>query len=216
MTKRATSTVKKAVAKDTQPIPGEEVAESVATASFTPPDQYMHFPKDKPLRLDIGCGATGWQREPLDQWIHLDLVKQAHVEIVTDFGDIPLEDGVVDEIFIGDVIEHVPTWRYDKVLTEWNRVLKVGGAVNGRCPNIDRAMRDYANGKLSFNDAFLSIYGWATEPNQQHYQGFTKETLTKLLRKYGFEVTDYSGSPGPISCPWWLVFSGKKVSDVSK
>ena len=178
------------------------------------PVKYYKPAPGKPFKLDIGSGKFGWQREPLDEWTHLDIVEHEHVEIVCDFGAIPIGKGAVDEIFIGDVVEHVPAWRYDEVFTEWNRILKVGGIVSGRCPNIDRAMRDYANGTLSYEDAIRSIYGWAHMQTEQHYQGFTRETLTTLLRKYGFEINDYTGSPGPVDVPWWLVFTGYKATNV--
>ena len=168
----------------------------------------------KPIKLDIGSGSPGWQQTPVEDWLHLDGEPCEHVEIVTDFATIPLPDKSVDEIFIGDVIEHVPMWRYPEVLSEWNRVLKPNAVIRGRCPNVDRAMKDYANGSLSLRDALLSIYGWGDRPNQQHYQGFTKETLKQLLLEYGIEINDFSGSPGPQDRPWWLVFSGKKVRDI--
>ena len=163
------------------------------------------------VKLDIGSGHKGWMQEPLDEWLHLDLGGGPHVEIQCDFGDIPLEDGACDEIFIGDIIEHVPGWRYDEVLSEWNRVLKMGGIIKGRCPNGDRAMRCYADGEIPFEEALQALYGWANHPFQQHYMCFEKRTLTALLKKYGFDVTDYSGSPGPPDRPWWLVFVGRKV-----
>lgn len=172
-------------------------------------DKYMHFDK-QPLKLDLGCSGPEWQQKPLDEWIRLDIQPADGIDIVADFGAIPLEDRSVDEIFLGDVIEHVPVWRYDEVLTEWNRILKPGGRIAGRCPNLDRAMRDYAAGKLSLNDAYGSIYGDPRNRYLQHYSGFTMETLTALFAKYGFDVTDYSGSPGPEKTPWWLVFEGIK------
>ena len=165
------------------------------------------------LKLDIGCGKIGWQQEPLDEWVHLDIEPQEHVEIVADIGDIPLGDHSVDEIYVGDIVEHIPLWRYDEVFCEWSRILKPGGLVKGRCPNIDRAMRDYAEGNETFENAFNAIYGWGNNPTQVHYRGYTEETLTKLFAAYGFEVEDFAGSPGPVMRPWWLVFEGKKVTE---
>lgn len=167
-----------------------------------------------PLKLDIGAGAPGFQREPLNEWVRLGIHPDTNIDIVSDFGSIPLPSGSVDEIFIGDIIEHIPIWRRDEVLTEWNRVLKIDGVVNGKCPNIDRAMKDYTNGTLSLHDAMLSLYGWADRPTELHYTGYTKETLTDITAKYGFDITDFSGSPGPADRPWWLVFSGKKVRNL--
>lgn len=69
------------------------------------------------MKLDIGCGLN--VKQPLDEWTHLDCDAGNHIEIVCDFGKIPLEDNSVDQIHIGDVIEHIPVWRWVEVLQEW-------------------------------------------------------------------------------------------------
>jgi len=163
------------------------------------------------IKLDIGAGAPNWQRKPLEEWIHLDAIAHPHIELVQEFVDIPLPDGACKEIYIGDIIEHIPQWRYDEVLKEWNRVLMMGGIVKGTCPNGDRAMKLYSSGEISFDDAKLALYGWAINATETHFNCFTKETLTELFEKHGFEVKDYSGSPGNEDMPWWLVFVGTKV-----
>lgn len=162
------------------------------------------------IKLDIGCGCHF--RTPLEEWTHLDGTKQTHTEIVCDWKMIPLGTETVDEIYIGDVVEHIVQWQLPETLGEWNRVLKMGGVFGGTTPNVDRVMRDYANGSLPFDKALCSLYGWATDPTQQHYMTYKKETLTALMLKYGFQIDDYSQSPGAADCPWWLVFSGRKVS----
>jgi predicted SAM-dependent methyltransferase len=161
------------------------------------------------LKLDIGCGLH--YKEPLEEWVHLDINPGPHIEIEADFGAIPLPDGSVAEIYLGDVIEHVPLWRQKEVLAEWRRILKPGGIIAGRTPNLDRAMRDYAEGSLSFRDAWQSIYGWGDRPTEMHFTTFTKETLTQLFAENGFKVEDYSGSPGSVDRPWWLVFTGIRL-----
>jgi predicted SAM-dependent methyltransferase len=165
------------------------------------------------MKLDIGAGLNN-QKSPLDEWTHLDMMPHPHIEIVCDFGKIPLEDGVVEEIFLGDVIEHIPMWRYEEVLKEWNRVLKPGGLATGRTPNADSVMRRYVRGDkdMPIRDVLLSLFGTGENEGQQHYMTFSKETLAELLIKYGFEQIDFSGSPGPVDEPWWLVWTSRKRS----
>ena len=168
---------------------------------------------DRLVKLDIGSSSPQWQQKPADEWLHLDVSPWEHVEIVADFGDIPLPDNSVDEIFIGDVIEHVPQWRCGEVLGEWARILKPGGIIRGRCPNIDRVMRDYADNKLSLHDAMAALYGGCDCPGQQHYWGYTKDALTELFANHGITLDDFSKSPGPHERPWWLVFNGRRDND---
>ena len=165
----------------------------------------------KIVRLDIGSGGHNLQK-PLEDWIHQDGKPGDHVEIVCDWKKIPRDTESVDEMHFGDVIEHIPMWQLAETLGEWNRLLKVGGIFHGSMPNIDRVMKDYANGTMTLTDAKNALYGWADSPFQQHYMTYTKETLKEMMETYGFEINDFSGSPGPVERPWWLVFSGRKVS----
>jgi predicted SAM-dependent methyltransferase len=162
------------------------------------------------MKLDIGCGLH-W-KEPLNEWTHLDANPGSHIEIVCDFGKISLEDGSVDAIHLGDVVEHIPIWRQDEVLTEWRRIAKTGCVITGSTPNIDSVIRRFARGEFSFKDALIpNIYGWNDRPTEHHFINFTKDSLTALFAKHGFDVSDYSQSPGPVNEPLWLVFRGRKT-----
>lgn len=163
------------------------------------------------MKLDIGSGGHNHMK-PLEDWTHLDGTPGDHVEIVCDWKTIPLEDASVEEIHCGDVIEHIPCWELKETLGEWNRILKPGGIIHGSMPNIDRIMKDYAAGTHSFQDAVNGLYGWADSKWQQHYMTYTKETLTAMMAKHGFVIEDFSGSPGPVDRPWWLVFKGHKAA----
>jgi hypothetical protein len=144
----------------------------------------------------------------------MDIQPAEHVEIVADFGSIPLPYGICSHIYLGDVIEHVPVWRLDEVLREWNRITILGGVIAGRTPNPDRCLREFAAGKMTLSDFLGAIYGKGDRPEQVHYMTYSSEGLTTLFAQYGFEVTDFSGSPGPAERPWWWVFSGTKVRDL--
>jgi predicted SAM-dependent methyltransferase len=166
------------------------------------------------MKLDIGCGQN--QQKPLEEWTHLDGTTGEHIEIVCDWTQIPLPNASVEEMHFGDVIEHIPCWLHNETLGEWNRLLKKGGVFHGAMPNLDRIMKDYADGTHPLQDAINGLYGWADSKFQQHYMTYTKETLTKLMAKYGFAIDDFSESPGPKDRPWWLVFRGHKTADVEQ
>jgi predicted SAM-dependent methyltransferase len=164
------------------------------------------------MKLDIGSGFAHY-RTPLEEWTHQDGTPGPHTEIVCDWKAIPLPTESVEEIHLGDVIEHIPMWDMDVTLGEWNRILKMGGIFHGSTPNIDRLMRDYADGKLTMKEVLVpNLFGWACHPYQQHYMVYTKETLIEQMGKYGFLVDDFSRSPGPADRPWRLEFNGRKVS----
>ena len=165
------------------------------------------------MKLDIGSGLN--LKKPLDEWTHLDCDRGPHIEICCDFGHIPLIDGAVDEIWAGDVIEHIPCWRWREVLTEWNRVLKGGGTLGGTTPNLEYNVRQYVDGGIDLGWLIQNLYGDRAGYPHQHYYLFVEDTLDRLLQDYGFDPVDFSGSPGGRgAAAWWLVFKTKKVRDV--
>jgi predicted SAM-dependent methyltransferase len=169
----------------------------------------------KPLKIDIGAGIRN-KKAPLDEWTHLDVFPDDHMEIVCDFGHIPIENGEVDEIYSGDVIEHIEMGRRDEVLKEWNRILKIGGVFTGSTPNLHSTMMRYASGELSMEDAYGALYGSQETSYQQHYTTYTTKTLKALLEKYGFGCIDFSESPGnddPMNS-WWVVWTCIKVKNL--
>jgi predicted SAM-dependent methyltransferase len=161
------------------------------------------------MKLDIGCGLH--TKKPLDEWTHLDIDPGPHIELVCDFGDIPLDSESVSEIWIGDVIEHVPVWRQAEVLVEWRRILKPGGTIAGNTPNLDYNVRGYVAGNITLDWLIQNLYGDRAGYPHQHYILFTMGTLTELFNKHGFIDVDFSNSPGPRENPSWLVFSARKA-----
>jgi predicted SAM-dependent methyltransferase len=161
-----------------------------------------------PLKVDLGCGLN--LKTPLEEWVHADADTGPHIEIETDFGKLPFDDDSVDEIWVGDVIEHIPVWRQAEVLAEWHRVLKPEGVLNGTTPNLEHNIRKYTRREIDLGWLLQNLYGDRRGPGHQHYILFTKETLNQLLVENGFNTIDLSGSPGGMEDPWWLVFKTTK------
>ncbi len=170
---------------------------------------------NKPIKIDIGAGIRNKKR-PLDEWIHLDIFPDDHMEIVCDFGHIPVGDVEVDEIYAGDVIEHIEMERRDEIMREWNRILKIGGIFTGQTPNLHATMIRYSKSELSFQDAFGALYGSQESKYQQHYITYTVETLKVLLEQYGFGCIDFSESPGNNNPneAWWLYWTCQKIKNL--
>lgn len=191
---------------------------------FNPETKEMYkVDTSKPVKIDIGAGDKNQKGRPegdipdtRNEWIHIDGVAADHIEIVCDFAKIPLPDGIADEIFSGDTIEHIVTSQIDATMREWNRICKVGAVFSGRTPNLHSTMIRYAKGELPLEAAMGAIYGSQDSMWQQHYVTYTAETLTALLEKYGFGEVDLTGSPGynpDTQSPgegWWLVWTCKK------
>lgn len=155
-------------------------------------------------KIDMGCGLN--TKKPLNDWIHLDGDEGPHIELVCDFADIPLDDNSIDEIWAGDVVEHIPAWKLNTVMTEWKRILKPGGIFGGTTPSLDFNVRQYTEGKIAYDWLIQNLYGDRAGYPHQHYILYNYEHLVKMLLRSGFENIDLGGSPGPQANPHWLVF----------
>jgi SAM-dependent methyltransferase len=77
-----------------------------------------------PVRLQIGCG-----NDLKPGWINHDLVKLPGVDVVHDLNELPWPwgDKTIDEIWAGDVLEHLPNTIV--VMEELYRITKPGARV---------------------------------------------------------------------------------------
>jgi len=168
------------------------------------------------VRIDMGSGSHN-MRQPLDEWIRVDGMAHEMIDVVCDFSAVPLPPHCADIMWSGDTIEHIPTWEMKKTLGEWNRLIKIGGVFCGQTPNLHATMMRYAKGEVSLKDATCSLYGWHDHPFQQHYVTYTTDTLTELLKEYGFDQVSFAGSPGVEPGDelnaWWLCFICIKIKD---
>lgn len=122
------------------------------------------------VKLSICAGQHF--KQPFDEWINHDGIANDHIDIVSEFGDIPLPDACVDYLECGDCIEHIQKWRKDEVLREWFRLLKIGGTLHLGTPNLHTAMTEYTVQTI-FGHKVAS--GWL-ELSAKDSQGNTYET----------------------------------------
>lgn len=143
----------------------------------------------------------GWVKE------RLDVNPGAKPDIVGDVREIPVEGERYDAVYCSHVLEHL--WEGDegKALGEFYRVLKVGGFVFVRCPDMERAAEAVLRKGL-LGVAYISpsgpirpmdlIYGLKPKKNpcMGHRSGFTAKLLRNYLYLAGFErVRVWKGEP---------------------
>ncbi|WP_439475930.1 class I SAM-dependent methyltransferase [Brevundimonas sp.] len=79
--------------------------------------------------LNFGAGGGGRLHPRI---LNLDVQDQAHVDLVTDGGDIPLKDASLDLIVTQEVLEHVADYR--GTVRDLARILKPGGIIYCQLP----------------------------------------------------------------------------------
>lgn len=134
-----------------------------------------------------------------------------HYDFTTGIREV---DNTVDEIWMGDVLEHIFKHKTQFVLNECHRVLVSGGKLKISVPDMAVAMPlwlahnaqmevapVFINGKPLFDERAVEelydcIWGGQDRSNQvnsyydSHFNGFTEKTLKKSLIKAGFSKVE--------------------------
>lgn len=159
------------------------------------------------VRLNLGCGDD---RREGDGWVNVD--QRADVaDVVAAADDMPLiGDGTVEEIQALDLLEHF--WRddVDRVLAEWRRVLRPGGTLKLRVPNLlalsaalVRAANTLTPNAVRADEQIArtieNIYGghrWGPDGSwDTHHWGYTPLSLERRLEAAGFRVLSNDRRP---------------------
>jgi GT2 family glycosyltransferase/ADP-heptose:LPS heptosyltransferase/predicted SAM-dependent methyltransferase len=167
-------------------------------------------PKPAPLppprvlkKLEVGCGNF-----PQPGFIHLDVRKFDHIDVVCDFSKEPLPypENDLDEILSNHSIEHI-SWRMlPHVIGEWFRTLRPGGRVFFRTPDLEFICRTYLAGKTTPEHpsdegyitqhlsssvtpawwANIKLFAGQDYPSNFHFLAFDFDMAKQVLEKFGF------------------------------
>lgn len=139
-----------------------------------------------PLRLNVGAGDD--RREG---YLSIDL-REDTADVVADVRALPFPDGAVEEVMANDVLEHF--WRDHTagILAEWRRVLRVGGTLRVKVPNM-LALAQHIDGP--YHDSIVeNIYGghrWGPDgAYDTHHWGWSPRTIQRDLAAAGFDVVE--------------------------
>ena len=93
------------------------------------------------IKLNVGPSPV-WKKEG---WVTLDhkLSRVDQKAILGDADNIPLENSTCETVFCSHVIEHIPNYKFEKVLLEFNRVLKKDGIVRILSPDLFLLAKSY-------------------------------------------------------------------------
>ena len=175
-------------------------------------------------KLEVGCGNN-----PQEGYLHLDIRPGKHIDFICDFSKdrLPFKDNTLSEILSNHSIEHVSFRQLPHVLGEWNRVLKPGGKVFFRTPDLEFICRTYLAGLMtpehpndeSFIDkhfgqmtptwwANIKLFAGQDYDSNFHYFCWDFKTAKECLERYGFEnvkrlYLDKVYSPGELQIEAW-------------
>lgn len=140
------------------------------------------------MKLHIGCGERY-----LPGWKHLDARKFPHVDYVTDKLDKldMFSDNSVDEIYACHVLEHFTriNMKRGNLLTEWHRVLKIGGLLRIAVPDFEAIVSEYLSSQ-NLELIMGLLYGGQNYEYNFHYQAYDFKRLSALLKNAGFSKVE--------------------------
>jgi len=141
----------------------------------------------KTIKLNLGCGM-----DHRNGYINIDAVSAVNPDLVHDISKtLPYKDGTVQEVIAQDILEHFIFDDFIFVISEIARVLKDGGTLHVRTPNVDAILHQFEDDKEVRN---IFLYGSTAHRTDTgvfgaHKIGFTRTRLIAELLVYGLEVT---------------------------
>lgn len=143
--------------------------------------------------LHPGCGGEKlpfWLAETEETRLDIDArVNPDIVASIVDMGDI----GTYDYVYTAHTLEHLYEHEVPAALSEFMRVLNIGGAAIIFVPDLegvsptDEVLYESPGGPICGRDLFYGPTRYvANNPYYAHHTGFVKETLAKALSSAGF------------------------------
>ncbi|MEO3385268.1 methyltransferase domain-containing protein [Mesorhizobium sp. CAU 1741] len=143
------------------------------------------------IRLNLGCGF-----DVREGWINVDMHDHHGPDLVCDVTWLkPIESNSADYVLAQDVLEHIHRVKCATALLEWNRVLKIGGQLDVRVPDvvaIVALMRDEQFASEQGHQHLLQcMFGTQSYEGDYHLNGFTELSLKHALHDAGFEIAHF-------------------------
>lgn len=139
-----------------------------------------------PRKLNLGCG---WDRR--DGYLNVDFQEFHEPDLVGDVRDLTtLPTAHFDEVVAQDVLEHLERQDTDVALREWARLLRPGGELIVRIPNVIALARLLSERRSVEDQQTLlqCMYGTQAYTGDYHHTGFTEVTIRVALAAAGFSV----------------------------
>lgn len=121
-----------------------------------------------------------------------------------------MPDGVADEVLMNDCLEHISWRRVKALVADIARVLRPGGRLQVRVPDMGKIMSIYS-ARAGEPDVWLElsyyIYGGQDYPENTHKSGFTRASIKALLESVGLSVQSIDDDP---NCPTNMIVRAVK------
>jgi predicted SAM-dependent methyltransferase len=135
------------------------------------------------MKLHLGCGT-----KIKEGYINIDLLS-SKADMTADCSELPFEVDSASLIESYHLIEHMTKVKAMVALEHWYGLLKPGGLLVLECPDIEEVMRQYLQGN---EEMLYSVYGRYRHPYDSHCWGYSRSSLTSILKAIGFKEVKVS------------------------
>lgn len=136
----------------------------------------------KPIKLHLGAGDV-----ILEDYINIDIRKLTGIDFAIDITRLSfIGNDMVDEIYTCHTLEHISHTTNMAILTEWRRVLKIGGKLLISVPDFDKIVEVYQASNGSIWDIKSPLMGEQDYPEDAHYSVYNFAYLKQILLHVGF------------------------------
>lgn len=136
---------------------------------------------------DIGCGNSTYPDYQGNTVVRFDSDESCKPDHICDVRNLPVNSQFFDVAHASHVLEHLPLGDVVPTLREWVRVLKVGGKLIVKVPNLAYAAKKLVNDEPLTIDPrwphpyeLLMVYGSQDGKGMFHQSGFTKSILESM------------------------------------
>lgn len=139
----------------------------------------------KPLMLNLAS-----QGDVLPGFINIDKNPQKDGEITGDIRNLEFVDNSVDFIIAKNILQVFSHREFQRVLSEWKRVLKPWGTLILSVPDLKSISEAYSSGKIDFDETQKAIFGNQQNEFDYFYNAFDEKLLVGILEGMGFKVIE--------------------------
>lgn len=144
--------------------------------------------------LNVGSGERVYKEYPVGSGFTCinydarDLI--GYTDVVGDVRQLPWPNEYFQTLLCSDILEHFPLKDTVNILKEWCRVLKVGGVIEFRVPNLTAICNHYNKYSDATHVSWL-LYGGQDYSGNFHYICFDRKMLTDLCEQVGLSPIEY-------------------------
>ncbi|WNZ44360.1 methyltransferase domain-containing protein [Leptolyngbya boryana CZ1] len=149
-------------------------------------------PTKYPRKLNLGCGF-----DIREGYLNVDFQAFHNPDLVADIRKLEmLPSDFYEEVIAQDCLEHFPRCDTQPALAEWSRLLKSGGVLKLRVPNLLGLLELFTwKDKQSIADQEMLVqclFGTQAYNGDWHLTGFTQTLLSHYLTEAGFGNLQFS------------------------